>query len=207
MAGVAARTEPRLWTGTLTIQVHDAWSGEKAMTETCGNPDEPSPVELIAEQGDPMALSGVEAAMFGLANYCPVTLLGTKALETICGDDRSDHISSTERIFRANVRLGYGITLAGLCCPIFWLSYFAGVTGVETDVARGRIGNHRYRWSAPRGMVPGPARLVPPERGHAGRVIAFCSIGIRSTGGAGPSQTDRVAFTQTISRRSGRYRR
>ena len=101
------------------------------MTETSGNPDEPSPVEEIAEQGDPMALSGVEAAMFGLANYCPVTLLGTKALETICGDDRSDHISSTERIFRANVRLGYGITLAGLCCPIFWLSYFAGVTGVE----------------------------------------------------------------------------
>jgi hypothetical protein len=78
-----------------------------------------------------MALPGLEAAMLELANYCPVTLLGTKAVETICGDDRSVSISSTERIIRSNVRLGYGIMLAGLFCPIFWISYFAGVTGVE----------------------------------------------------------------------------
>lgn len=82
-------------------------------------------------QDDPMALSGVETAMFGLANYCPVTLLGTKAVETICGDDGSVFISSAERILRSNVRLGYGIMLAGLVCPIFWLSYFAGATGDE----------------------------------------------------------------------------
>ena len=78
-----------------------------------------------------MALSGVEAAMFGLANYCPVTLLGTKAVETICGEGRSVSSSRTERILRSNILLGYGIMLAGLCCPIFWISYFAGVTGVE----------------------------------------------------------------------------
>ncbi len=101
------------------------------MTETSENLDEAYPVEKSPAQGDPMALSGVEAAMFGLVNYCPVTLLGTKAVETICGDDRSDRISSTERVLRANVRLGYGITLAGLCCPIFWIPYLAGVTGVE----------------------------------------------------------------------------
>ena len=101
------------------------------MTGTCENLDEASPVEESAAHGDPMALSGVEAAMFGLFNYCPVTLLGTKAVETICGDDPSNHISSTERVLRSNVRLGYGILLAGLLCPIFWISYFAGVSGAE----------------------------------------------------------------------------
>lgn len=99
--------------------------------EMSENPDEASPVEGSGAQGDPAALPGVEAAMFGLVNYCPVTLLGTKAVETICCDDPSDHISSAERVLRSNVMLGYGITLAGLFCPIFWLSYLAGVTGVE----------------------------------------------------------------------------
>ena len=94
------------------------------------HPDETSPEEGPV-QGDPMALSGVEAAIFGLANYCPVTLLGTKAVGTICGDDRSVPISSAERVLRSNVRLGYGIMLAWLVCPIFWISYFAGVTGDE----------------------------------------------------------------------------
>ncbi|MEN6341473.1 MAG: hypothetical protein ABFC89_02830 [Methanospirillum sp.] len=83
------------------------------------------------EQGDPTALSGVAAGVFKLANYCPVTLLGTKAVETVCGEDRSVPISSAERTLRSNVRLGYGIMLAGLFCPIFWLSYLAGATGEE----------------------------------------------------------------------------
>jgi hypothetical protein len=82
-------------------------------------------------QGDPMALAGVEGALFGLANYCPITLLGKKAVESICGDDPSDLMSSTERNLRSNVRLGYGIMLAGLVCPIFWLSYLAGAAGEE----------------------------------------------------------------------------
>lgn len=94
-------------------------------------PDERDPRETVPTQGDPMALSRVEAAMFGLANYCPVTLLGTKAVETICGDDRSVPSSGTERVLRSNVRLGYGIMLAGLFGPIFWVSYFAGATGDE----------------------------------------------------------------------------
>ncbi len=101
------------------------------MSESDRDPDGAFPAEESPAQGDPTALPGVEAAIFGLANYCPVTLLGTKAVETICGDDRSDHISSAERVLRSNVRLGYGIMLAGLFCPIFWVSYFAGVTGVE----------------------------------------------------------------------------
>lgn len=101
------------------------------MDEPPKGPEAADSTEPVPAQGDPMALPGVEAAIFGLVNYCPVTLLGTKAVETICGDDRSDDISSTERVLRANVRLVYWIMLAGLFCPIFWISYFAGVTGVE----------------------------------------------------------------------------
>lgn len=101
------------------------------MSETQRNPDEAFPDEENTAQGDPMALPGLEGAVFGLANYCPVTLLGTKAVETICGDDRSAPISSAERILRSNVRLGYGIMLAGLFCPIFWLSFLTGAAGED----------------------------------------------------------------------------
>jgi hypothetical protein len=82
-------------------------------------------------QEDPMALPGLEVAMRELVNYCPVTLVSTKAVESIGGDDRTVGVSHTERIFRSNIRLGYGIILAGLCCPIFWISFFAGVTGSD----------------------------------------------------------------------------
>ena len=102
-----------------------------AMNERDPNSAEQELRETDPPQGDPTALSGVEAAIFGLANYCPITLIGTKAVETLCGEDRSEHISSNERILRSNIRLGYGILLAGLFCPIFWFSYLAGVTGVE----------------------------------------------------------------------------
>lgn len=104
---------------------------EMTMSETDMNSGEGDPRGTGPTQGDPMALPGVEAAMFALFNYCPVTLLGTKAVETICGDDRSNEISSTERVLRSNVRLGYGIMLAGLFFSMFWLSYFAGATGDE----------------------------------------------------------------------------
>lgn len=104
---------------------------ENVTSGTHGNPDEASPAEVETAQGDPMALPGVEAAIFGIANYCPVTLVGTKVIETVCGDERSVPISNAERVLRSNVRLGYGIALAGFFCPIFWISYLAGVTGVE----------------------------------------------------------------------------
>lgn len=100
-------------------------------SETGRYPDRPSGVEEDTAQGHPMALAGMEAAIFGLANYCPVTHLSTKAVETLCGDDRSRKLGSAERVLRSNVRLGYGIALAGLFCPIFWLSDFTGATGME----------------------------------------------------------------------------
>ena len=144
-----------------------------AMSEGNPTPEERDPQETGPAQGDPTALPGVEAAMFGLATYCPVTFLGTKAVETICGDDRPDGISSTERVLRSNVRLGYGIALAGLFCPIFWLSYLAGVTGAELIMARGSLRAHRPRRPSARRVVPGPARQVPPGQGNDGRIIAY----------------------------------
>jgi hypothetical protein len=99
------------------------------MSEKCEKPDEASPAEGGTAQGDPMALTGVEAAIFGLAASCPVTLLSTKAVDALCGADRSVRVDDTERILRSNVRLGYGIMLAGLFCPVFWISYLTGATG------------------------------------------------------------------------------
>jgi len=101
------------------------------MSQTSRTPEGAPSVEESTPLGDPIALVGVEEALIGLANFCPVTLLGTKAVDALCGDDPSHERGRAERVLRSNVRFGYGIMLAGLFCPIFWVSYFAGVTGVE----------------------------------------------------------------------------
>lgn len=94
--------------------------------------------ETTPTQGDPTALPGLETAVRGLFTYCPYTLIGTKAVQTIRGDTapRPPYASNREQQLRAGIRLGYGIMLVGLFCPIFWGSYLAGMTGEE------------LRWSA-----------------------------------------------------------
>ena len=104
---------------------------EIEMSETHESPDEDHSPEPT--RGDPTALPGAKAAMRGLLNYCPYNLLGMKAVEAIRGEERPQppYGSNREQQLRANIKLGYGIMLVGLFCPIFWCSYLAGLTGEE----------------------------------------------------------------------------
>lgn len=84
-------------------------------------------------RGDPMALPGLDATIRELANYCTCTLIGTKAARAIRKDTapRSRYGSTREQQIHATIKLGYGIMLVGLVCPIFRGSNFAGMTGEE----------------------------------------------------------------------------
>ncbi|MEN6518984.1 MAG: hypothetical protein ABFC38_12530 [Methanospirillum sp.] len=85
------------------------------------------------DTGDPTALPGLAAAIRELANYCPCTLIGTKAVRAIRKDTapRSRYGSTREQQIHATIKLGSGIMLVGLVCPIFRGSNFAGMTGEE----------------------------------------------------------------------------
>ena len=109
-----------------------------AMSEGNPTPEERDPQETGPAQRDPTALPGVEAAI-GLATYRPVTFLGTKAVETICGDDRPDGISSTERVLGPSPARDW-IALAGLFCPILLALYLTDVTGAEPIMHAGASG-------------------------------------------------------------------
>ncbi len=89
-------------------------------------------------KGDPMALPGLETAVRELVNYCPYTLVATKAVQTIRGVEapRPTHDHTREQEYRTDIKLGLGIMLVGFFCPIFWGSYFTGKGGEE------------LRWSA-----------------------------------------------------------
>jgi len=84
---------------------------------------------MASAQGDPSALPGLEVAVHELVNYCPNTLLATKAVQTVRGEETTQYDTDRERQLRANIKIGLGITLVGLFCPIFWGSYLAGMTG------------------------------------------------------------------------------
>jgi len=42
-----------------------------------------------------------------------------------------DRITNREIHLKSNIRIGYGIMLVGIFCPIFWLSLLAGARGDE----------------------------------------------------------------------------
>ncbi|MEN6341647.1 MAG: hypothetical protein ABFC89_03715 [Methanospirillum sp.] len=87
--------------------------------------------ETVRAQGDPTAIAGLDPAVRELANYCPSTLLATKAVRTVRGEKppRPSRRGNREQEYRTTIKLGLGIMLFGLFCPIFWGSYLLGVTG------------------------------------------------------------------------------
>ncbi len=100
---------------------------------TDGSDSAEPPGKMVQAQGDPMALPGLEAKVLELANYCPYTLLATKTVQAVRGDEapRPAYRRTREQEYRANIKLGLGIMLVGLFCPIFWGSYLVGMRGDE----------------------------------------------------------------------------
>jgi hypothetical protein len=40
-------------------------------------------------------------------------------------------LTNREIYLKSNIKIGYGIMLIGILCPIFWFSYFSGARGNE----------------------------------------------------------------------------
>lgn len=64
---------------------------------------------------------------------CPYTMLAKKVLRLLRGETGTlpDQLTNREIHLKSNIRIGYGIMLVGIFCPIFWLSLLAGARGDE----------------------------------------------------------------------------
>ena len=78
------------------------------------------------------SLTGGFRGFFGsLFSYCPYTMLAKKILRFLRGETGTpaNQITNREIHLKSNIRIGYGIMLVGIFCPLFWLSLLAGARG------------------------------------------------------------------------------
>lgn len=63
-----------------------------------------------------------------VGSLCPYTLLGKKLWHLARGERGCEKtpLNNRERDLHAKARLGMGISLIGVFCPIFWISLFSG---------------------------------------------------------------------------------
>jgi len=61
-----------------------------------------------------------------------LTMLVKKIIH-ILRDDIGTHLPLTNReiYLQSKVKIGYGIILIGVSCPLFWLSFLSGAQGIE----------------------------------------------------------------------------
>jgi len=68
-----------------------------------------------------------------LISCCPYTMLGKKILRFLRGETGIPHepLTNREINLKSNIKIGYGIMLIGVFCPIFWFSFLSGARGNE----------------------------------------------------------------------------
>ena len=71
----------------------------------------------------------------GFAGYliscCPYTMLGKKILRFLRGETgtHNEPLTNRELYLKNQIKIGSGIMLIGIFCPIFWFSYLSGARG------------------------------------------------------------------------------
>lgn len=60
-------------------------------------------------------------------------MLAKKVLRFLRGETGTppDQLTNREIHLKSNIRIGYGIMLVGIFCPIFWISFLLGARGDE----------------------------------------------------------------------------
>ena len=60
-------------------------------------------------------------------------MLGRKILGVLRGETATPHepLTNREIYLKSNIKIGYGIMLIGVFCPIFWFSFLSGARGNE----------------------------------------------------------------------------
>jgi hypothetical protein len=81
----------------------------------------------------PSSRRGIRGFFGTLISYCPYTMLAKKILRFLRGETGTppDQLTNREINLKSNIKIGYGIMLVGIFCPIFWLSLLAGARGDE----------------------------------------------------------------------------
>jgi hypothetical protein len=76
-------------------------------------------------------LRGLRGFAGYLISCCPYTMLGKKILQFLRGETGTHNELHTNRelYLKNQIKIGSGIILIGVFCPIFWFSYLSGARG------------------------------------------------------------------------------
>jgi hypothetical protein len=91
--------------------------------QTCSSP---------VSGSSPLPKTGMRGYVSYLISCCPYTMLVKKIIHILRGDIGT-HLPPTNReiYLQSKVKIGYGIILIGVSCPLFWLSFLSGAQGIE----------------------------------------------------------------------------
>jgi hypothetical protein len=81
----------------------------------------------------PTQLQGIRGFAGYLISCCPYTMLGKKILRILRRETGTPDESLTNRELhlKSQIKIGLGIMLIGVFCPIFWFSFLSGARGNE----------------------------------------------------------------------------
>ena len=76
---------------------------------------------------------GIRGFLGYLISCCPYTMLGKKILRFLRRetDTPQEPLTNREIYLKSKVKIGFGIMLIGVFCPIFWFSFLSGARGNE----------------------------------------------------------------------------
>jgi hypothetical protein len=76
-------------------------------------------------------LRGIRGFTGYLISCCPYTMLGKKILQFLRGETgtHNEPLTNRELSLKNQIKIGFGIMLIGVFCPIFWFSYLSGARG------------------------------------------------------------------------------
>jgi hypothetical protein len=89
----------------------------------------PCPVSSLS----PEQKQGICGFVRYLISCCPYTMVGKKILQFLRDETGTTHglVTNREYYLKSQIRIGYGIMLIGVFCPIFWFSFLSGARGNE----------------------------------------------------------------------------
>ena len=79
----------------------------------------------------PTQQRGIRGFAGYLISCCPYTMLGKKILQFLRGETgtHNELLTNRELYLKNQIKIGSGIMLIGVFCPIFWFSYLSGARG------------------------------------------------------------------------------
>jgi hypothetical protein len=79
----------------------------------------------------PVPQQGIRGFIGYLISCCPYTMLGKKILRFLRGETGTPNepLNNRELYLQGQVKIGFGIMLIGVFCPVFWFSFLLGTRG------------------------------------------------------------------------------